>query len=207
MQKLLLSVDKISTWVGHAFSWLIVGLTLFISWEVFSRYALDAPHAWAFDAMIMLYGSLFMMAGTYTLAKNGHVRGDVLYGFFRPRTQATVDLVLYVVFFIPGVIALVWAGYYYAAESWAIREHSSVMAEGPPIYPFKTIIPIAGAVLLLQGIVEIIRCIICIGRGEWPSREEDVQEVDVEELKEMVHVKDEDIRKLDEIITHRESSK
>jgi TRAP-type mannitol/chloroaromatic compound transport system permease small subunit len=207
MQKLLLSVDKMSTWVGHAFSWLIVGLTLFISWEVFSRYALDAPHAWAFDAMIMLYGSLFMMAGAYTLAKNGHVRGDVLYGFFRPRTQATVDLVLYVVFFIPGVIALVWAGYYYAAESWAIREHSSVMAEGPPIYPFKTIIPIAGAVLLLQGIVEIIRCIICIGRGEWPSREEDVQEVDVEELKEMVHVKDEDIRKLDEIITHRESSK
>ena len=207
MQKLLLSVDKMSTWVGHAFSWLIVGLTLFISWEVFSRYALDAPHAWAFDAMIMLYGSLFMMAGAYTLAKNGHVRGDVLYGFFRPRTQATVDLALYIVFFIPGVIALVWAGYYYAAESWAIREHSSVMAEGPPIYPFKTIIPIAGAVLLLQGIVEIIRCIICIGRGEWPSREEDVQEVDVEELKEMVHVKDEDIRKLDEIITHRESSK
>jgi len=207
MQKLLLTVDKMSTWVGHAFSWLIVGLTLFISWEVFSRYALDAPHAWAFDAMIMLYGSLFMMAGAYTLAKNGHVRGDVLYGFFRPRTQATVDLVLYVVFFIPGVIALVWAGYYYAAESWAIREHSSVMAEGPPIYPFKTIIPIAGAVLLLQGVVEIIRCIICIGRGEWPSREEDVQEIDVEELKEMVHVKDEDIRKLDEIITHRESGK
>ena len=207
MQKLLLTVDKMSTWVGHAFSWLIVGLTLFVSWEVFSRYALDAPHAWAYDAMIMLYGSLFMMAGAYTLAKNGHVRGDVLYGFFRPRTQATVDLVLYVVFFLPGVIALVWAGYYYAAESWAIREHSSVMAEGPPIYPFKTIIPIAGAVLLLQGVVEIIRCIICIGRGEWPSREEDVQEVDVEELKEMVHVKDEDIRKLDEIITHRESGK
>ena len=207
MQKLLLSVDKMSTWVGHAFSWLIVALTLFISWEVFSRYALDAPHAWAYDAMIMLYGSLFMMAGAYTLAKNGHVRGDVLYGFFRPRTQATVDLALYIVFFIPGVIALVWAGYYYAAESWAIREHSSVMAEGPPIYPFKTIIPIAGAVLLLQGVVEIIRCIICIGRGEWPSREEDVQEIDVEELKEMVHVKDEDIRKLDEIITHRESGK
>jgi len=196
-----------STWVGHAFSWLIVGLTLFVSWEVFSRYALDAPHAWAYDAMIMLYGSLFMMAGAYTLAKNGHVRGDVLYGFFRPRTQATVDLALYIVFFIPGVIALVWAGYYYAAESWAIREHSSVRAEGPPIYPFKTIIPIAGAVLLLQGVVEIIRCIICIGRGEWPSREEDVQEIDVEELKEMVHVKDEDIRKLDEIITHRESGK
>lgn len=207
MQKLLLSVDKLSTWVGHSFSWLIVALTLFVSWEVFSRYALDAPHAWAFDAMIMLYGSLFMMAGAYTLAKNGHVRGDVLYGFFSPRTQASLDLALYIVFFIPGVVALVWAGYDYAAESWAIREHSSVMAEGPPIYPFKTVIPVAGAVLLLQGVVEIIRCVICLKQGQWPSREEDVEEVDVEELKEMVHVKDEDIRKLDEIITRREPGK
>lgn len=207
MQKLLLSVDKMSTWVGHGFSWLIVALTLFVSWEVFSRYALDAPHAWAYDAMIMLYGSLFMMAGAYTLAKNGHVRGDVLYGFFSPRTQATLDLALYVVFFIPGVIALVWSGTYYAAESWAIREHSSVMAEGPPIYPFKTIIPIAGAFLLLQGVVEIIRCVICLKQGQWPSREEDVEEVDVEELKEMIHFKDEDFRKVDEIITHRESGK
>jgi len=203
MQKLLLSVDKLSTWVGHAFSWLIVALTLFISWEVFSRYALDAPHAWAYDAMIMFYGALFMMAGAYTLAKNGHVRGDVLYGFFQPRTQAALDLTLYVVFFIPGVVALVWAGYDYAVESWTIREHSSVMAEGPPIYPFKTIIPIAGAVLLLQGVVEIIRCAICLKQGQWPSREEDVEEVDVEELKEMVHVKDEDIRKLDEMIAQR----
>ena len=207
MQKILLSVDKLSTWIGHGFSWLIVGLTLFVSWEVFSRYVLDAPHAWAFDAMIMLYGSLFMMAGAYTLAKSGHVRGDVLYGFFQPRTQAAIDLVLYIAFFLPGVIALVWAGYNYAAESWAIREHSSVMAEGPPIYPFKTIIPIAGGFLLLQGVVEIIRCAICMKQGQWPSREEDVVEVDVEELKEMVHVKDEDIRQLDEIITRRESGK
>ena len=120
MQKLLLFVDKVSTWVGHAFSFFIVGLTLLISWEVFSRYALDRPHAWAFDAMIMLYGTLFMMAGAYTLAKNGHVRGDVLYGFFAPRVQAGLDLTLYILFFIPGVIALTYAGYYYAAESWAI---------------------------------------------------------------------------------------
>lgn len=201
MQKLLLFVDKASTWVGHAFSWFIVALTLFVSWEVFSRYALDAPHAWAFDVMIMLYGSLFMMAGAYTLAKNGHVRGDVLYGFFGPRTQATIDLTLYIVFFIPGVIALVWAGYYYAAESWAIREHSSVMAEGPPIYPFKTIIPIAGAILLLQGLVEIIRCVICLKRGQWPSREEDIEELDVDKLKEMVHVKEEDLKNLDGLVT------
>ncbi len=132
MQKLLLFVDKMSTWIGHAFSWLIVGLTLLISWEVFSRYALDNPHAWAFDAMIMLYGTLFMMAGAYTLAKNGHVRGDVLYGFFTPRVQAGLDLTLYIVFFIPGVVALAWAGYTYAAESWAIREGSYITAGGPP---------------------------------------------------------------------------
>src|SRR5215212_787830 len=125
MQNLLLFVDKVSTWVGQAFSWLIVTLTLLVSWEVFSRYALDHPHAWAFDVMIMMYGTLFMMAGAYTLSKNGHVRGDVLYGFFPPRLQAGLDLALYIVFFIPGVIALIWAGYRYAAESWAIREGSN----------------------------------------------------------------------------------
>jgi TRAP-type mannitol/chloroaromatic compound transport system permease small subunit len=193
MQKVLLFIDRVSTWVGQAFSWLIVVLTLFVTWEVFSRYALDAPHAWAFDAMAMLYGTLFMMAGAYTLSKNGHVRGDVLYGFFRPRTQATIDLILYIVFFIPGVFALTYAGYYYAAESWAINEHSNVTADGPPIYPFKTVIPIAGAFLLAQGLVEIVRCVLCLKQGAWPSREQDVEEVDVEKLKEMVHVTDADI--------------
>lgn len=192
-----------STWVGHVFSWLIVVLTLFVSWEVFSRYALDAPHAWAYDAMIMLYGALFMMAGAYTLAKNGHVRGDVLYGFFRPRAQAALDLTLYFVFFIPGVIALVWAGYYYAAESWAIREHSSVMAEGPPIYPLKTVIPVAGVILLAQGVVEIIRCAICLRQGEWPSREQDVVEVDVEKLKKMVYVNEANPNKADAQGSHK----
>ena len=186
IQKLLLTIDRISTFVGHAFSWLIVSLTFMITWEVVSRYAFDNPHPWAFDVMSMMYGSVFMMAGAYTLAKNGHVRGDVLYGFFEPRTQATIDLTLYVVFFIPGVFALTYAGYFYAAESWAIGEHSNVTAEGPPIYPFKTIIPIAGAFLLLQGFVEIIRCVICLKQGRWPSREEDVEEVDVDKLKEMV---------------------
>lgn len=200
MQKALIFVDKVSTWVGQAFSWLVLALTLLISWEVFCRYALDNPHAWAFDAMIMLYGTMFMMAGAYTLSKNGHVRGDVLYGFFPPRLQASIDLLLYIVFFIPGVVALAWAGYTYAAESWAINEHSNITAEGPPVYPFKTIIPIAGVFLLVQGIVEIIRCVICLRQGEWPSREADVQEVDVDKLKEMVHVKDEDIESLDKVV-------
>src|SRR5918992_742531 len=171
MQKLLLSVDRVSTWVGHAFSWLIVSLTVFI------------------------------MAGAYTLSVNGHVRGDVLYGFFTPRVQATIDLVLYIVFFIPGVVALVYAGYYYAADSWRIDEHSNVTAGGPPIYPFKTVIPFAGAILLLQGIVEIIRCVICLKQGYWPSREADVEEVDVGKLKEELRVKDEDIEKLDVFVT------
>ena len=201
MQYFLLFVDKISAWVGHAFSWLIVGMTLLISWEVFSRYALDNPHAWAFDAMTMMYGTLFMMAGAYTLAKNGHVRGDVLYGFFPPRLQAGLDLALYLMFFIPGVVALVWAGYTYAAESWAINEHSNITAGGPPVYPFKTIIPVAGAFLLMQGVVEIIRCVLCLKTGEWPSREQDVEEVDVDKLKKMVHVRDEDIAQLDALIT------
>jgi TRAP-type mannitol/chloroaromatic compound transport system permease small subunit len=207
MQKLLLFVDKVSTWVGQAFSWLAIVLTLHISWEVFSRYVLDHPRAWAFDAMIMMYGTLFMMAGAYTLAKNGHVRGDVIYGFLTPRVQATLDLTLYIVFFIPGVIALVWAGYTYAAESWSINEHSNITSDGPPIYPFKTVIPLAGAFILVQGIVEIIRCVICIKDGDWPSRAEDVQEVDVDKLKEMVHVKDEDIQKLDQFVVRQEAGK
>ncbi len=206
MQKLLLTIDKISTFVGQSFSWCIVALTFFISWEVFSRYALDHPHPWAFDVMIMLYGTLFMMAGAYTLAKNGHVRGDVLYGFFPPRLQAGLDLTLYLLFFVPGVVAFVWAGYTYAAESWAISEHSNVTADGPPIYPFKTIIPIAGAFILVQGFVEIIRCVICLKQGEWPSRAEDVQEVDVDKLKNMVHVNDEDIAKLDAYVIKQEGS-
>ncbi|MBL8379033.1 MAG: TRAP transporter small permease subunit [Burkholderiales bacterium] len=190
MQKLLLFIDRLSTWVGQAFAWIIVLLSLHVTWEVFARYVLGSPRAWAFDAMIMMYGTLFMMAGAYTLSKNGHVRGDVLYGFFRPRTQASLDLILYFVFFLPGVIALTYAGYFYAADSWRIDEHSNITADGPPIYPFKTVIPVAGLFLLLQGIVEMVRCVICIRQGAWPSREQDVEEVDVDKLKQMVHVDD-----------------
>jgi TRAP-type mannitol/chloroaromatic compound transport system permease small subunit len=186
VQKLFLTVDRLSTFIGQFFSWLVVGLTALIGYEVFSRYVLNSPHAWAFDAMIMMYGTMFMMAGAYTLSKNGHVRGDILYGFLKPRTQAIFDLILYVAFFIPGVIALAYAGYEYAADSWKILEHSSITADGPPLYPFKTIIPLAGVILLLQGIVEIFRCVVCIQEGEWPSREQDVEEVDVDALKAMV---------------------
>ena len=207
MQKLLLTIDKISTFIGQSFSWLIVALTAMISWEVFSRYVLDHPHSWAFDVMIMLYGTVFMMAGAYTLAKNGHVRGDVLYSFFEPRTQATIDLILYILFFVPGVFALTYAGYFYAAESWAISEHSTITSDGPPIYPFKTVMPLAGAFLFAQGIIEIIRCVICIRQGQWPSREDDVVEVDVDKLKQMVHVKDKDIAALDKFVLRQGGTK
>ncbi len=199
MQSLLLQVDRMSTWLGQLFAWLIVTLTLMISWEVFSRYALNSPHDWALDAQIIMYGSLIMMAGAYTLAKNGHVRGDVLYGFFMPRTQATLDLILYFLFFMPGVVALTWAGWIFANESLAIRE-STFSATPLPLYPFKFVIPLAGGMLLLQGCVEIVRCVLCIRDGAWPSREQDVEEVDVEKLKAMVHVKDEDIAALDKYV-------
>jgi TRAP-type mannitol/chloroaromatic compound transport system permease small subunit len=201
MRDLLLRVDRLSTWLGQAFAWSIVLLTIGITWEVFSRYVLNKPHAWALDAQIMLYGTLFMMGGAYTLSKNGHVRGDVLYGFFRPRTQAWIDGLLYVLFFMPGIVALTWAGWDFADSSLKIREQT-FSAEPLPLYPFKFVIPFAGLLLLLQGIVEIVRCMQCIHTGEWPSREQDVEEVDVEKLKEMVHVKDEDIAALDQYVVH-----
>jgi TRAP-type mannitol/chloroaromatic compound transport system permease small subunit len=183
LQKLLLAADRLSAWTGRLFAWLIVALTALISWEVGSRYVFDAPHAWAFDAQAMLYGSLFMLAGAYTLAAGSHVRGDILYGFLPARLQAGIDLLLYLVFFVPGVAAMVWAGYTFAAESWAIDEHSSITADGPPIYPFKAVIPVAGALILLQGLAEIARCIACLARGAWPPRLQDVKEVDVGEMK------------------------
>jgi TRAP-type mannitol/chloroaromatic compound transport system permease small subunit len=200
MQSLLLLVDRVSTWLGQLFAWLIVALTLMISWEVASRYVLNNPHDWALDAQVMMFGTLIMMAGAYTLAKNGHVRGDVLYGFFEPRTQATLDLILYFVFFLPGVVALTYAGWIFANESLAIRE-STFSATPLPLYPFKFMIPLAGGMLLLQGIVEIVRCTQCIRDGVWPSREQDVEEVDVDKLKAMVHVKDQDIAALDKFVT------
>lgn len=204
MQRFLLGVDKVSTFFGQLFSLLIVALTLLITWEVYSRYVLNTPHAWALDVQIQLYGTLFMMAGAYTLAKNNHVRGDVLYGFFKPRTQAWVDLILYVVFFLPGIVALTYAGWNYFNESLAIREQTFSAVQFP-IYPFKFVIPAAGLLLLMQGVVEIIRCVLCIRDGVWPRRDIDVVEVDVDKLKEMVHVKDEDILAADAAIAGRGS--
>ena len=204
MKKLMLLIDRASTLAGHFFGWAIVALTLLISWEVFSRYVLNTPHPWVQDGQIMLYGILFMMAGAYTLAAGGHVRGDVLYSFFEPRTQASIDLVLYVIFFLPGIFALTYAGWIYAGESLAIRENT-FSPQPMPLWPFKFFIPLAGFFLLLQGLVEIARCILCLRDGKWPGRLGDVEEVDVDKLKHMVDVKDEDIASLDKYVVRQEA--
>jgi TRAP-type mannitol/chloroaromatic compound transport system permease small subunit len=178
-QRFLRAIDQISYWSGKAFAWLIVAATLVISVEVFKRYILNAPTAWIFDLNNMLYGTLFMMCGAYTLAQSGHVRADFVYGRLSPRRQAALDLALYFLFFIPGILALIYAGYSYAAESWLIREHSTVTAEGPPVYQFKAVIPVAGALVMFQGLAEIVRCILCLRTGAWPARLKDVEEIDV----------------------------
>jgi TRAP-type mannitol/chloroaromatic compound transport system permease small subunit len=196
VQRFLHAIDGISTWVGKAAAWLIIALTAVVCIEVFKRYIMNMPTAWIFDADNILYGALFMLCGAYTLAQNAHVRGDFLYSSMRPRTQAGLDLVLYIVFFIPGIAALIYAGYDYALLSWQINEHS-MTAGGPPIYHFKSVIPIAGAFVMLQGVAEIVRCVVCLKTGEWPSRLKDVAEIDVieEQLAHSEYV-DEESRKL-----------
>ena len=179
VQNMLLIIDRISTWAGKATAWLILVLMLAVCIEVFKRYILNAPTAWIFDLDNMLYGTLFMMCGAYTLAQDAHVRGDFLYGSMKPRTQASLDLALYILFFLPGIAALIYAGYDYASISWHINEHSNVTSEGPPVYPFKTVIPIAGVLVLIQGVAEIARCIVCLQTGRWPDRLKDVEEIDV----------------------------
>jgi TRAP-type mannitol/chloroaromatic compound transport system permease small subunit len=178
IQRFLHSVDRFSMMVGKTFAWLIVALMLLVCGEVFKRYALNAPTAWIFDANNMLYGTLFMMGGAYTLAQAGHVRGDFLYGSMKPRTQAALDLVLFVLFFLPGVVALTWSGWTYFNESLAIHEQT-FNAEPIPVYPFKFVIPVAGAVLLVQGFAEIVRCVLCLKTGAWTPRLKDAEEMDV----------------------------
>ncbi len=195
-KRLLRAVERVSSWSGKAFSWLIVALTMVVCVEVFKRYILNAPTAWIFDLNNMLYGTLFMMCGAYTLALGGHVRADFVYTYLRPRVQAALDLALYLFFFIPGVLALVYAGYGYASDSWRIAEHSTVTAEGPPVYHFKTVIPVAGALVLLQGLAEMVRCVVCLRTGTWPPRLEDVEEIDVvqEQLSRSEYVDEESRR-------------
>ena len=180
VQRLLHTADRFSTLVGKTAAWLIVSLMLLVVAEVFKRYALNAPTAWIYDVNNMMYGTLFMLGGAYTLAQDGHVRGDFFYGRMKARTQAWFDLVLYAVFFLPGIGALTWAGWTYFHDSLAIREQT-FNATPLPVYPFKFVIPLAGAIVMLQGIAEIIRCVVCIRTGEWSPRLKDAEEMDVVE--------------------------
>jgi TRAP-type mannitol/chloroaromatic compound transport system permease small subunit len=178
VSRFLLFIDLLNTWIGRCFGWFILLLTFGVSYEVFVRYVLGKPTTWAYDVSYITYGALFLMAGAYTLARNGHVRADMLYRFWRPRTQATLDLVLYIIFFFPGVIALIYSGFVFARMSWMFKEVSVFSPAGAPIFPLKALIPLTGLLLFLQGIAEVIRCVICIRTGAWPARMHDVDETE-----------------------------
>ena len=189
MNQFLYFIDRLSAWTGKAFSWCILVLTFATSYEVFVRYVLRAPTSWAFDISYIMYGTLFMMAGGYALSRNAHVRGDFVYRLWPPRIQAGVELVLYFLFFFPGILALVYAGIVYANESWhympfgangPMGEISINSPVGVPVFPLKTILPLASFILLLQGVAETIRCIQCLKTGEWPARMHDVEEMEKE---------------------------
>jgi len=184
MQRVLLGIDRFSSLVGQTFAWSILVLTFTVAYEVFVRYVFLAPTTWGYDVSYMLYGTLFMMAGAYTLSRNGHVRGDFLYRMLAPRRQATLDLVLYFLFFFPGIIAFMVSGWFYFADSYRQNERSMFSPSGPVIWPFKFLIPLVGFLLLLQGIVEVVRCIQCIRAGAWPQRLHDVEELEAQILAE-----------------------
>lgn len=170
--------DALSAAFGKAFAWLIIMMTLGTAYEVFVRYVLGSPTPWALDVSFIMYGTLFMMGGAYTLSRGGHVRGDFIYRLWQPRTQAKVDLFLYIFFFFPGVIALVFAGWKYAARSWSYAEVSVNSPAGIPIFQFKTVIVAAGILLLIQGIAQVCRCLLCIRTNVWMHAEEDVRETE-----------------------------
>lgn len=178
MEKFIYVVDSITAWVGRAFAWCILILTFGVGYEVFVRYVLRDPTSWAFDISYMMYGTLFMMAGAYALSRDSHVRGDVFYRLWPPKTQAKVEFILYFLFFFPGVLALIVAGFDYAAESWRYKEVSVMSPAGIPIFQFKMVIPVAGSLLLMQGIAQCCRCILCIKTGKWPKHLEDVEETE-----------------------------
>jgi TRAP-type mannitol/chloroaromatic compound transport system permease small subunit len=184
--------DSLSGWVGKAFGWCIMVLTFATCYEVFVRYILNSPTAWAFDMSVQMYGALFMMAGAYTLSRNGHVRGDVIHRLLPIKVQAGIDLVLYFLFLLPGVFALIWYGYEFAADSWRYKEVSWSSPARVQIYYFKTLIPLAGFFVLVQGIAEVLRCIHCLRTGEWPPRLEDVEETETMAIHQRQDVEDDE---------------
>ncbi|MCH2395497.1 MULTISPECIES: TRAP transporter small permease subunit [Oceanibaculum] len=178
MEQYIRFADKLSAWFGKVFAWCVMVMALGVGYEVFVRYVLNAPTVWAFDLTYMMYGTMFMIAGAYTLSRDGHVRGDFVYRLWKPATQAKVELVLYFFFFFPGVLALIFAGWKYAGRSWRYLEVSTMSPANIPIYQFKSVIIAAGILLTIQGIAQVFRCILTIQRGAWPEREADVEELE-----------------------------
>ena len=178
MQRYLLFIDDLSTWVGKTFAWCIIALTLATSYDVVMRYVFSAPTGWAFDTEYILYGTLFMMAGAYTLSQDGHVRGDFISRMLSLKVRAGIELACLLLFFFPAMLALLYSGYEFFSLSWQMNEHSSSSPTGPPIYPFKAVIPIAAIFMLLQGSVETIRCVIALKTGKTPQRRRDVEELE-----------------------------
>lgn len=176
--KFVHAIEGLSLWVGRAFGWCILILTLSVSYEVFVRYVLNAPTVWAFDMMIQMYGALFLMCGAYALAQDTHVRADVLYRLFPVKVQAALDFLLYFLFFFPGVAALVWFGYEIASDSWRWKEVSFNSPASIQVYFFKSLIPIAGTLLIIQGLAELVRCVMAFRTGAWPERLADVKETE-----------------------------
>jgi TRAP-type mannitol/chloroaromatic compound transport system permease small subunit len=176
--KILLGIDRLSTRVGQIGSWTVLLLTLVIAYDVTARRFFRAPTDWGYDTSYMLYGTLFMLAGAYALSRNGHVRGDFVYRNFKPALQAKFDLTLYILFFFPAIMAFMISGWHFFELSWMQNERSSVSPTGPYIWPFKFLIPFVGLLLLLQGLVEVVRCVQCIRNGDWSPRLSDVEELE-----------------------------
>ena len=167
MDRLVRIIDSINLWVGKTFAWLFIPLTYALVYEVVATKVFRAPTAWAFDAGYMLYGMIFMMGAAYTLAINGHVRGDIFYRLWPARVQATIALVLYILVFFPAFIALLIAGWSYAYYSFSINEKSLQSPFGPIIWPLKMTIPATALLMLLQGVSQVIKCVRCLQRGSW----------------------------------------
>jgi len=178
VKRFIYGVDQLSKTIGHAFAWCIVILTLGTSYEVFVRYALNNPTSWAFDFSYTMYGAMFFMAGAYTLSRGAHVRADMFYRLWRPRTQAAIELTLYILFFFPGILALVFSGWNYGFDSMSIREVSVNSPAGVPIWPLKMLIPLGAGLLALQGVAEVLRCIVCLRENRWSPRLHDVEELE-----------------------------
>ena len=184
MNAFLLTIDKISAGIGKTFGWTIIILMLGASYEVFvssgpvRAVTGSVPTTWGYDFSYIMYGTLLLMTGAYTLSRNGHVRGDFLYRNWRPRMQAGMDLAIYIVGFVPAILALIYAGWQFADSSWQYKEKSIFSPAGVPVYTLKTLIPIAAGLLLIQGIAEMLRCVICLKTGAGPQRLADIEELE-----------------------------